>query len=412
VAVSESNWAHWLERLYDLRRDKRGSHERPHKPVLLLAILDLLDRGILLDNQVPFTKELVSTFRRFFAVVLARDDQPKIQNPFFFLSGNGFWQVLVAGQTEPLFREGFAGRAPSASQLRKQSAAGRFNAGLWSLIRPSPHSSTSSKSSRTDNAATPHSEVHHQLSSNPKEKLTSHPVFSIRRFKATSPPMNSNTTTLEKHLEIMQEVWSGNTDRTARIVLFEKAFLLLLCIVLMLTPGLWVRHFGGLKGRVSRKVANEIYVFAKAVLAISVLYWGWWSPSWVAYIVGWLLADTFFNLAGYIFLRNFWQNPYSWNRSVLLILTNFVEYTSWFSCLYLSKGYLVFSGNVVTRSIDAIYFSVVTAATVGYGDITPTPDGRWLVTLEIACSLFYMATVVSYFVSNMTKAECDKPSGP
>ena len=30
----------WLDRLYDLRRDNPGSHERPHKPVLLLAIMD------------------------------------------------------------------------------------------------------------------------------------------------------------------------------------------------------------------------------------------------------------------------------------------------------------------------------------------------------------------------------------
>ncbi len=134
MAVSASNWAHWLERLYDLRRDKRGSHERPHKPVLLLAILDLLDRGVLRDNRVPFTEELVSTFRRFFAVVQARDDQPTIENPFYFLSGDGFWQVFVDGQTEPLYREGFAGGAPSAAQLRRRSATGRFDAGLWALM--------------------------------------------------------------------------------------------------------------------------------------------------------------------------------------------------------------------------------------------------------------------------------------
>jgi putative restriction endonuclease len=134
VAVTESNWAHWLARLYDLRRNTRGSHERPHKPVLLLAILDLLDRGVLQENQVPFTEELVSTFRRFFAVVQARDDQPTIENPFYFLCGDGFWQVFVAGQTEPLYREGFAGGAPSAAQLRRQSATGRFDAGLWSLM--------------------------------------------------------------------------------------------------------------------------------------------------------------------------------------------------------------------------------------------------------------------------------------
>jgi putative restriction endonuclease len=134
VAVTESNWAHWLERLYDLRRDKRGSHERPHKPVLLLAILDLLDRGALQNNQVPFSDALVSTFRRWFGVVQTRDDRPTIENPFYFLSGDGFWQVFVVGQTEPLYREGFAGGAPSAAQLRRQSATGRFDAGLWALM--------------------------------------------------------------------------------------------------------------------------------------------------------------------------------------------------------------------------------------------------------------------------------------
>jgi len=43
---TEKIWKTWLERLYDLRCDKRGSHERPHKPVLILAILDLLSFAV------------------------------------------------------------------------------------------------------------------------------------------------------------------------------------------------------------------------------------------------------------------------------------------------------------------------------------------------------------------------------
>jgi hypothetical protein len=60
--VTEKTWQEWLERLYTLRRDKRGSHERPHKPVLLLSILDLLDRG--------------ASASRYFEVVRERDDRP------------------------------------------------------------------------------------------------------------------------------------------------------------------------------------------------------------------------------------------------------------------------------------------------------------------------------------------------
>lgn len=31
VAAGNPSWEHWLERLYNLRRDKRGAHERPQE---------------------------------------------------------------------------------------------------------------------------------------------------------------------------------------------------------------------------------------------------------------------------------------------------------------------------------------------------------------------------------------------
>jgi polyferredoxin len=37
--MKERTWQRWLERLRSLGRDKRGSHERPRKTVLLLTVL-------------------------------------------------------------------------------------------------------------------------------------------------------------------------------------------------------------------------------------------------------------------------------------------------------------------------------------------------------------------------------------
>lgn len=90
MAVDNPTWEHWLERLYNLRRDKRGSHERPHKPVLLLSIIDLLDRGLIKQNQIPLTDELIAAFQRYFAVVQREDDRATIQNPYFHLCSDGF----------------------------------------------------------------------------------------------------------------------------------------------------------------------------------------------------------------------------------------------------------------------------------------------------------------------------------
>lgn len=134
MTVGRHSWEHWLERLYNLRRDKRGAHERPHKPVLLLSIIDLLDRNVITSNAVPFSEDLVVTFKRYFAGVKARDDKPTIENPFFFLAGDKFWQVFAPNQGEPLYQEGQAGGAPSPAQLRNRGITGRFDEGLWGLL--------------------------------------------------------------------------------------------------------------------------------------------------------------------------------------------------------------------------------------------------------------------------------------
>lgn len=130
----QPEWDHWLERLYNLRRDKRGSHERPHKPVLLLSIIDLLDRGLVSGNAVPLSDELNSTFKRIFAIVRRQDDQPTIQNPFYHLSGDRFWQLVPQPGREPIYREGQASGAPSVRKLREWVRHGRFDAGLWRLL--------------------------------------------------------------------------------------------------------------------------------------------------------------------------------------------------------------------------------------------------------------------------------------
>ena len=134
MKIRQPQWNDWLDRLYNLRRDKRGSHERPHKPVLLLSLLDLLDRGIVNQNLFPLSEELVVTFKRYFAVVKQHDDQPTIQNPFFHLCGDKFWQLIPAPGEAAMYREGATSGAPSVAELRRRTQGGQFEPGLWGLL--------------------------------------------------------------------------------------------------------------------------------------------------------------------------------------------------------------------------------------------------------------------------------------
>lgn len=134
MAVSNATWVGCLERVYRLRRDKRQQHERPHKPVLLLSLIDLLDRGLVSDNSFPLSEELVRTFKRHFAAVCAADDRPSIEQPYFHLAGDGFWQLVPAPGCEPIYRPGEASGAPSVATLRRRVLHGTFDDEFWRLL--------------------------------------------------------------------------------------------------------------------------------------------------------------------------------------------------------------------------------------------------------------------------------------
>lgn len=136
--TTERTWEHWLTRLYNLRRDKSGLHERPHKPILLLAILNLLDRGTLTRNEIPLSPDLVKTFKRYFESVRQADDQPTIETPFYHLCGDGFWQLVSKPGERPLYEPGNASRGPTLTALRE--IHGRFDDSLWTALLTNAHS--------------------------------------------------------------------------------------------------------------------------------------------------------------------------------------------------------------------------------------------------------------------------------
>jgi putative restriction endonuclease len=97
-----------IEALYRLHVGLVGrgpeQHERPHKPVLLLAALDLIGQGLATPERIPWSQELRSRFRTYFEVVQQRDDEPSPQLPFYHLHSEGWWQPVRVngGEWQPL----------------------------------------------------------------------------------------------------------------------------------------------------------------------------------------------------------------------------------------------------------------------------------------------------------------------
>jgi putative restriction endonuclease len=90
-----------LHRLATLKIDRARGNPAPHKPLLLLAILDLIDADRLTLPTIPLSAELTYQFLTYWRIVARRRKAaPDIRMPFHHLSGDRIWDPLDA-QLQP-----------------------------------------------------------------------------------------------------------------------------------------------------------------------------------------------------------------------------------------------------------------------------------------------------------------------
>lgn len=99
-----------IERLYDLNVGttplaEGAPHEKPHKPLLLLAAFDLIDEGLATPERIPWRQELRDRFTARFLLVKKHNDQNNPDLPFRHLAGDGFWQAFEGDGSTPIRRE-------------------------------------------------------------------------------------------------------------------------------------------------------------------------------------------------------------------------------------------------------------------------------------------------------------------
>jgi putative restriction endonuclease len=91
MATSEQ----WLSKLAKLKVDKARGDPAPHKPILLLVVLELAEQGLLPKGVIPLTPELAFRFCTYWSIVSHRRTQkPDMRYPFFHLKSDGIWSPL------------------------------------------------------------------------------------------------------------------------------------------------------------------------------------------------------------------------------------------------------------------------------------------------------------------------------
>lgn len=80
----------YIHKIRNLRIDKAHGNA-PHQPVLLLAIIELIEQGQILDNKITLSPGLVETFVKYWTKIT--DRKPNLALPFFHLSKRPFWHL-------------------------------------------------------------------------------------------------------------------------------------------------------------------------------------------------------------------------------------------------------------------------------------------------------------------------------
>jgi putative restriction endonuclease len=85
----------WLTKLANLKVDKARGDPAPHKPLLLLVVLELAEQTPSFGDVLPLTPELAFRFCTYWRFVAPRRTQaPDVRYPFYHLKSDGFWSPL------------------------------------------------------------------------------------------------------------------------------------------------------------------------------------------------------------------------------------------------------------------------------------------------------------------------------
>ncbi|MCX6208656.1 MAG: HNH endonuclease [Bacteroidetes bacterium] len=82
----------YIEAFRKIRRD-RTHGDAPHKPILLISILQLFATKFIKENRIYLTPELVALFRENWAKLVTTQHDCRISYPFYYLRSDKFWHL-------------------------------------------------------------------------------------------------------------------------------------------------------------------------------------------------------------------------------------------------------------------------------------------------------------------------------
>lgn len=127
--------SYYEERFAQLSTGVHNGKKLPHKAVLLLGIINLIEDGAIKDNKIELTNAIAHTFTSIWESLHLGDKVPSVWIPFWYMKSEPFWHFKACTDENVLQNLlSFAGH-PSVGQMRSVIAYAYLDEPLFVLMR-------------------------------------------------------------------------------------------------------------------------------------------------------------------------------------------------------------------------------------------------------------------------------------
>ena len=203
--------------------------------------------------------------------------------------------------------------------------------------------------------------------------------------------VNSDIPAGISHFRKIFHVWNNSHYHDFGI---ERIVRLFLVSSKIFFPGIYIDLLTLNLSAHGRKMSGELYVVFKTITPFILLVFNLWDVYWLFVINIYLLVETFIYIFHKIFLPEHNTDILA-NRAVILLFLNFAEVIASFGLIYAAGSYF---NQPVNGWIDALYFSLITGVTIGFGDIYPVNEqGKIMVMIQVMSTLSFMFLFFNFF---------------
>lgn len=220
----------------------------------------------------------------------------------------------------------------------------------------------------------------------------------------------------KKQKQNLSDIWNNKTYKDFGI---ERILRLVLQLLSFISPGGFVRYITGTSNLLVRKLGIELYGLLKVFFICVAFKFNWTTNLIPLILIIIFTLDTIHFLICRVLLNDVYREAISHRRSLVMTFINYIEICLCFAFIYSyiddtnqqkdSPIFVINTSLPYTESghltdTQTIYFSFITAATIGYGDISPKDSFTMkIVIIQIIASLFFVVVFISNIINKLNE---------